>query len=69
MRSSAWTTTLPAPMSPARAEGVADAVVRIWEGDAVERFCANCAEERKRFSWEEMCTRIAELYERVGSDR
>ena len=54
---------------PPTAEGVADAVVRIWEGDAVERFRANCAEERKRFSWEEMCTRIAELYERVGSDR
>ncbi len=54
---------------PPTAEGVADAVVRIWEGDAVERFCANCVEERKRFSWEEMCTRIAELYERVGSDR
>ena len=36
-----------------------------YEGDAVERFRLNCIEERKRFSWEEMCSRITELYERV----
>ena len=46
-------------------QGVADAVARMYDGDTIERFCLNCIEERKRFSWEEMCTRIAELYEMV----
>ena len=31
----------------------------------IERFRLNCVEERQRFSWEEMCSRITELYERV----
>ena len=47
------------------ARGVAEAVAKMYEGDAVERFRLNCIEERKRFSWEEMCSRITELYERV----
>lgn len=47
------------------AEGVAQAIARIWEGDTLDRFRTGCLEERKRFSWEEMCSRIAELYERV----
>ena len=46
-------------------QGVADAVARMYDGDTIERFRLNCIEERKRFSWEEMCTRIAELYEMV----
>lgn len=44
-------------------QGVADAIARMYDGDTIERFRLNCIEERKRFSWEEMCTRIAELYE------
>ena len=44
------------------AEGVAGAIVRMWEGDTLERFRENCVGERRRFSWEEMCTRITELY-------
>ncbi len=47
------------------AEGVARAVERIWEDDTLERFRENCVEERKRFSWEEMCTRITEVYDLV----
>ncbi len=47
------------------AEGVAEAVERIYEGDTLARFRENCVEERKRFSWEEMCTRITELYDMV----
>lgn len=43
-------------------EGVAGAIVRMWEGDTLERFRENCVEERRRFSWEEMCSRITELY-------
>ena len=46
-------------------QGVADAIARMYDGDTIERFRLNCTEERKRFSWEEMCTRIAELYEMV----
>lgn len=44
------------------AEGVARAICRIYEGDTLERFRMNCVEERRRFSWEEMCNRIEELY-------
>ena len=50
---------------PPPAEGVAAAMDRMYEGDALKRFRENCVEERRRFSWEEMCTRIAELYEMV----
>lgn len=47
---------------PPTAEGVADAIARICAPGVLERFRANCVEERKRFSWDEMCSRIAELY-------
>ena len=50
---------------PPTADGVADAIRRIVRPGVLERFRENCAEERKRFSWEEMCARILELYERV----
>ncbi len=49
------------------ADSVADAVRRMYADGALERFRAGVAEERKRFSWEEMCNRIMELYERVKS--
>ncbi len=52
---------------PPTVEGVADAVERICGGGVLARFRENCAEERRRFSWEEMCSRIAELYRRVSS--
>ncbi|MEG1611108.1 MAG: glycosyltransferase family 4 protein, partial [Alistipes sp.] len=44
---------------------VADALMRIWDDATLEEFRANIVEERKRFSWEEMCSRITELYEQV----
>ena len=47
------------------AEGVADAIARIYAPGVLERFRENCVEERKRFSWDEMCRRIVELYEMV----
>lgn len=50
---------------PPTAEGVADAVARIYEPGVLERFGENCVEERRRFSWEEMCSRIVELYNMV----
>ena len=50
-------------------EGVAGAIERMYEGDTLQRFRENCVEERRRFSWEEMCSRIAELYEKVVAGR
>ena len=44
---------------------VAEAVEKMWHGDNIERFRVNIEQERKRFSWEEMCNRITELYERI----
>lgn len=51
---------------PPTAEGVADAVARIWDAATLERFRAGCAAERGRFSWDEMCRRIRELYGMVA---
>lgn len=48
------------------AEGVAEAIVRMYEGDTLERFRENSVQERRRFSWEEMCNRITELYRLVA---
>ena len=47
---------------PPTAEGVAAAMDRMYEGDALKRFRENCVEERRRFSWEEMCSRVTEHY-------
>ncbi len=37
--------------------------------DTLQRFRENCVEERRRFSWEEMCSRITELYGLVASGK
>ena len=50
---------------PPDAAGVADALVRICEGDTLARFRSAMREEKRRFSWEEMCDRITELYESI----
>lgn len=50
---------------PPTAEGVAQAIRRIREGDTLQRFRANCLDERRRFSWEAMCDRITEVYRRT----
>lgn len=54
---------------PPTAEGVAAAMDRMYEGDALKRFRENCVEERQRFSWEEMCSRVTELYGLVASGK
>lgn len=54
---------------PPTAEGVAAAIDRMYEGDTLERFRQNCAIERRRFSWEEMCSRITELYRTVAAQQ
>ncbi len=46
-------------------EGVAEAVDNCFDPTALERFGRNIIEERKRFSWEEMCSRIEEVYKLV----
>lgn len=48
------------------AESVAAAIERMYEGDTLTRFRRNCVDERRRFSWEEMCNRITELYDLVS---
>lgn len=50
-------------------EGVAGAIERMYEGDTLQRFRENCVEERRRFSWEEMCSRITEQYGLVASGK
>lgn len=47
------------------AEDVASAINRAWEGDNLSRFAENFIEERKRFSWSEMCNKITEVYRMV----
>lgn len=47
------------------ADSVADAVCRIYAPGVLERFAENCREERGRFSWDRMCDRILEVYDRV----
>jgi len=44
---------------------VALAVERMYEPGVLARFRDNLVEERKRFSWETMCDRITELYDKV----
>ncbi len=44
---------------------IATAIERIWSDDNLERFKLNLKEERKRFSWSEMCARIKEVYNSV----
>ena len=50
------------------AQGVADAIERMYADGVLGRFRENCVEERRRFSWEEMCSRIVEVY-RLAADR
>lgn len=51
------------------AEGIAEAIGRIWNDDTLTHLRQQCAEERRRFSWEEMCSRLLELYDLVSARR
>ena len=46
---------------------VAAAIERMYEGDTLNRFRENCVDVRRRFSWEEMCSRTLELYGMIAS--
>lgn len=50
---------------PPTAGGVATAINRMCEDGNNARFRRNMIEERKRFSWEEMCSRITEVYKKT----
>ncbi|MFR9523674.1 MAG: glycosyltransferase [Rikenellaceae bacterium] len=41
---------------------VAEAIEKAWSGDNLQRFEENIVEERKRFSWSEMCGKILEVF-------
>lgn len=47
---------------PPTADGVAEALEKIYMGDRLEYFAKAMQEERKRFTWQSMCNRIDELY-------
>ncbi|MFI3317260.1 MAG: glycosyltransferase family 4 protein [Rikenellaceae bacterium] len=41
---------------------IAEAIEKAWSGQVLEKFQHNLIEERKRFSWSEMCNKIIEVY-------
>ena len=43
-------------------DSIADAIERLYDGDALARFADNFPEERKRFSWATMCDKLIEVY-------
>ena len=44
------------------AEGVRDALERIFASNRIAEFAHNMIEERKRFSWSTMCDEIEAVY-------
>ncbi|MBQ7343053.1 MAG: glycosyltransferase family 4 protein [Alistipes sp.] len=46
------------------AESIAEAVSSLYEGDTLARFAENFPAERKRFSWEEMCERLIDVWKK-----
>ena len=48
------------------AGAIADSIDRLFDSETIDRFSRNCVEERCRFSWEAMCDRLTELYDRVA---
>ncbi len=47
------------------AESIAEAIRRLYRDDTLVRFAESFPEERKRFSWEEMCRKLIEVYEMI----
>lgn len=45
---------------------IAECIDRLFDPETLDRFSRNCVEERRRFSWEAMCDRLTELYDRVA---
>ena len=49
-------------------DGVYDAISKLYEDDALQRFAEHFPEERKRFSWETMCDKLVEVYHTVSRE-
>ena len=47
------------------AESIKEALSQLYEGDTLQRFKENFAEERKRFSWGAMCDKLLDVYEQT----
>ena len=48
------------------AESIADALSHLYDEGQLDNFAANFPEERKRFSWEEMCGKLLEVYRKIA---
>ena len=46
-------------------EAIAEAMARIWHQETLLKMHEACLVERNRFSWEEMCAQIMEVYEQT----
>ena len=44
-------------------ESITTAIEQLYRNNTLELFAANFPEERKRFSWEEMCAKLLEVYD------
>ena len=51
------------------AESIAEAIERLYSGDALSRFAANFPDERKRFSWATMCDKLVEVLYKTESGK
>ena len=47
----------------ADAESIKEALQALYDGDRLQIFKENFAQERKRFSWAAMCDRLEEVYQ------
>ena len=47
------------------ADGVAQSIEELYEGENLARFAENIVQERKRFSWKTMCDKITEIYKQT----
>lgn len=47
-------------------ESIADAIDQTWSGDTLKNYLKMMPEERKRFSWAEMCTKILEVHKMIN---
>ncbi|MBR0394170.1 MAG: glycosyltransferase family 4 protein [Alistipes sp.] len=50
---------------PPTVDGVIDSIEQLYQNNNLERFRRNIVQERKRFSWEAMCNKIVEVYNKT----
>lgn len=50
-------------------DSIAHAVERLFDREQIEHFRRGVVEEKSRFSWEQMCNRLEELYKMVGAEQ